>query len=95
MKSRNSKKRGPQGLSNDELKKLNERLRLEEDFKKLTAEKMEKSESWVKQAIKNGGQQALTDFSKGIFLGAAKSLVNELSPQFAEVAGFAPKKKKD
>lgn len=93
MKSRAAKKRGKEGLSNDELKKLNERLRLEEDYKKLTAEKMEKSESWVKQAIKTGGQQALTDFSKGVFLGAAKALVNELSPQFAEVAGFTPKKK--
>lgn len=93
MKSREAKKRGKEGLSNDELKKLNERLRLEEDYKKLTAEKMEKSESWVKQAIKTGGQQALTDFSKGVFLGAAKALVNELSPQFAEVAGFTPKKK--
>lgn len=95
MKSRNSKKRGPQGLSNDELRKLNERLRLEEDFKKLTAERMEKSESWVKEAIKKGGKDALSDFSKGIFLGSAKMLVREISPQFAEVAFKLKEKKKD
>lgn len=86
MKSRNAKKRGPQGLSNDELKKLNERLRLEEDYMKLTAEKMAKSESWVKEALKKGGKDALSEFSKGILLGSAKLLVREISPEFAKVA---------
>jgi hypothetical protein len=89
-KSRKDKSKGTKSLSNDELKKLNERLRLEEDYKKLTAQKIEKSESWVKRALEKGGEAALTDFSKGVFLGGAKLLVKELSPQFAEVA-FAMK----
>lgn len=96
MKSQSAKKKGPDGLSNDELRKLNERLQLEENYKRLTVEKLEKGESWVKQSIRNAGQQALTDFSKGIFLGSAKLLVKELSPEFAETAfGIQQKKKKD
>ena len=94
IKSRDSKSKAPSGLSNEELKKLNERLQLEETYKRLTAEKIEKSESFVKKAIKNGGEQALTEFSKGIFLGSAKLLVQKASPQFAEAA-FKLKDKKD
>lgn len=83
-RSRDSKSKGTKSLSNDELKKLNERLKLEEDYKKLT--KVEKSESWVKEAIQSAGKQALTDFSKGVFLGGAKLLVKEISPSFADAA---------
>lgn len=94
IKSRESKSRATSGLSNEELKKLNERLQLEATYKNLTAEKIQKSESFVKRAIKNGGEQALTEFSKGVFLGSAKLLVKEVSPQFAEAA-FKLKDKKD
>jgi hypothetical protein len=82
--SRSAKAKSPKGLSNDELKKLNERLKLEEEYKRLT--KVEKSESWVKEAMQSAGKQALTDFTKGIALGAAKSLVKEISPEFADIA---------
>ena len=95
MKSQTAKKRGKEGLSNDELKKLNERLRLEDDFKKLTAEKITASESWVKKSIRDAGQQALTDFTKGIFLGSAKMLVRNISPEFAQVAFKLKEKKKE
>ena len=96
VKSRDFKSKAPGGLSNEELKKLNERLQLEETYKRLTAEKIEKSESFVKKAIKNGGEQALTEFSKGIFLGSAKLLVQKASPQFAEAAfKLKDKDKKD
>lgn len=86
INSRQSKSRAPSGLSNDELKKLNERLQLEKTYKNLTVEQVQKSESFVKRAIQNGGEQALTEFSKGMFLGGAKVLVKEISPQFAELA---------
>jgi hypothetical protein len=95
VKSRSDKRKGPEGLTNDELKKLNERLRLEDDYKKLTAEKITKSENWVKQSIQSAGQQAVSEFAKGVFLGSAKLLVREISPGFAEAAGFAKKKKGD
>ena len=96
IKSRESKSKAPTGLSNEELKKLNERLQLEETYNRLTAEKIQKSESFVKAAIKKGGQDALSEFSKGIFLGSAKLLVKEISPQFAEAAfKLKDKEKKD
>ena len=95
MNSRMSKSKAPSGLSNDELKKLNERLQLEETYKRLTTEKIQKSESWVKKALTNASEQALTDFSKNVFLGSAKLLVKEISPQFAEAAFNIKEKKKD
>ena len=82
--SREARSRATEGLSNDELKKLNERLRLEADYRNLTTEKMQKSESFVKRAIKSGGEQALSEFSKTVFLGSAKLLVKQVSPEFAE-----------
>ena len=95
MKTQSAKKKGPDGLSNEDLKKTNERLRLEQEYKKLTADQITKSESWVKSSLQNAGQQALTDFSKGIMLGSAKLLVKELSPQLANAAFGLKEKKKD
>ena len=95
MKTQSAKKKGPDGLSNEDLKKTNERLRLEQEYKKLTADQITKSESWVKESLKSAGQQALTDFSKGIMLGSAKLLVKELSPQLANTAFGVKEKKKD
>ena len=95
MKTQSAKKKGPDGLSNEDLKKTNERLRLEQEYKKLTADQITKSESWVKSSLQNAGQQALTDFSKGIMLGSAKLLVKELSPQLANAAFGLKDKKKD
>ncbi len=94
MISRIAKSKAPTGLSNDELRKLNERLQLEDTYKKLSAEKMKKSESWVKAALLKASEQALTDFSKGVMLGSAKLLVKELSPQLAEVAFSGTKETK-
>lgn len=93
VKSRESKRKSPEGLSNEELRKLNERLQLEATYKNLTTAKVQKSESFVKKALRDGGGQALTEFSKGVFLGSAKLLVKELSPSFAETA-FNIKEKK-
>lgn len=87
--SRSSKSKGPDSLSNDELKKLNERLRLEEDYKRLTApEKVEKGESWIKGALAKAGKDTVSEITKGIMLGSAKLLIAELSPNLAKAAGF-------
>lgn len=91
VKSRESKSKGPEGLSNEELRRLNERLQLETTYKNLTAEKMVKAESFVGKVIKTAAGAALTDFSKGLFLGAAKMLVKEISPVMADMAfGIKP-----
>ena len=95
MKSRVDKSKTPAGLSNDQLKTLNDRLQLEENYKRLTADDRKKSESWVNKALTSASEQALTEFSKGLFLGSAKLLVKEFSPQFAETAFGMKEKKKD
>lgn len=92
--SRQNKSKAPEGLSNDELRKLNERLQLEAMYKNLTTEKIQKGESFVKKALKDASGQALTEFSKNVMLGAAKLLVKQVSPSFAEVA-FKVKDKKE
>ena len=95
VRSREHKKRATEGLSNEELRKLNERLQLEATYKNLTTEKIQKSESFVKSSLKNAGSQALTEFSKSVFLGSAKLLVKNISPEFAEAAFNIKEKKKD
>ena len=73
---------------------MNERLQLEETYKNLQQKKVE-SESFVKKAILKGGGEALSEFSKGVFLGSAKILVQQMAPQFAEDAfGMKSKDKK-
>ena len=86
IKSRRDKNKSPEGLSTEELRKLNERLQLESTYKNLTTEKIQKSESFVKKAIRSAGEQALSEFAKGVFLGSAKLLVKEISPEFARTA---------
>ena len=86
VKTRESRKKGSAGLSNEELRRINERLRLEADYKNLTTEKMEKAESFVGKALKKAAGDALTDFAKSAMLGGAKLLVKEISPEFADVA---------
>lgn len=95
MSSRVAKAKGTSKLSNDELRKVNERLQLEESYKRLTKDDLKKSESWVKKSLNSAGEQALTEFSKGVFLGSAKLLVKGLSPEFAETAFNVKEKKKD
>ena len=85
-KTRTAKKKGIERYSNDDLKKINERLQLEETYRRLTQQDRAKSESWVKQSIQKAAEGAVTDFTKGVFLGSAKLLVKNISPEFAEVA---------
>ena len=85
-KTRTAKKKGTDKFSNEDLRKINERLQLEDTYRRLTAPQMKKSESWVKQSIQKAAEGAVTDFTKGVFLGSAKLLVKNISPEFAEVA---------
>ena len=85
-KTRAAKKKGTDRFSNEDLRKINERLQLEDTYKRLTAPQMKKSESWVKQSIQKAAEGAVTDFTKGVFLGSAKLLVKNISPEFSEVA---------
>ena len=86
QRTRDAKKKGIKRYSNDDLKKINERLQLEETYRRLTQQDRAKSESWVKQSIQKAAEGAVTDFTKGVFLGSAKLLVKNISPEFSEVA---------
>jgi hypothetical protein len=88
--SRVNKKKGIDSLSNDELRKLNERLQLEEAYKRLTPEKIAKGENWLKDAIVAAGKDTVKDVAKGVMLGGAKLLIKQISPQIA-AAGFKMK----
>lgn len=92
--SRNAKTKGVKGLSNEELKKLNERLQLEETYKKLTKEDLKRGESWVKANMKKIGTAAFVTVGTGVAVGAAKMLIQKVNPKLAEVA-FSLKEKKD
>ena len=85
-KTRVAKKKGIDRFSNEDLRKINERLQLEDTYKRLSAAQMKKSESWVKQSIQKAATEAASDFAKGVFLGSAKLLVKNISPEFATVA---------
>ena len=85
-KSREDKAKSPEGLSNLELRSLNERLQLEATYKALTAEKIQKSESFVKSVLQNAGKSSMTTFTSAVFLGAAKTLVKQVSPTFYQAS---------
>ena len=85
-KTRTAKKKGTDKFSNEDLRKINERLQLEDTYKRLTAAQMQKSESWVKKSIQKAASEAASDFAKGVFLGSAKLLVKNISPEFATLA---------
>lgn len=73
-------------LSNEELRSVNERMQLEDTYKRLTSEQRAKGESWVKKSLATAGEQAFSTVAKGVMIGGAKLLIKELSPQFADAA---------
>lgn len=90
--SRKTKAKGTRGMSNEDLRKLNERLQLEETYKRLTQSDIKKSESWVQESIKTIGKNSLVNIGTGILTGSAKILIKQLSPELAS-AGFGMKDK--
>lgn len=85
-KSRMDKAKGIDTLSNDELKKLNERMQLESTYKNLTSAQVKTGDNLVSKALKDAAGQAITDVAKNSMIGAAKLLIKEISPSFAETA---------
>lgn len=86
IKSREDKRKGPSELSNEELKKLNERLQLERTYSSLTEAQVKQGQSMVGKALKDAASQAITDVAKNSMVAAAKLLIKEVSPSFAETA---------
>ena len=73
-------------MSNEELKRLNERLQLEDTFRKLNDTQIKNSKTWVSKVISDAGTQAATTFTSKVFLAGAKLMVQKVSPEFAKVA---------
>jgi len=86
IKARESRVKGTASLSNEELKKLNERIQLENAYKQLTEIQMKKAESFVGGVLKDAGKQAAISFTKDVMLAGAHLLVREFSPTFAKTA---------
>lgn len=82
--SRQIKAKPPKTLSNAELKRVNERLQLEETYKRLTTQDMQKSQSWVDKTLKTIGTSAITTVGGGILVGSAKLLIRHFYPKFAD-----------
>lgn len=66
------------GLSNAELKRLNERLQLEKSYRELTKAEITKGESYMKQIGKDILKQGLTEAGKGLVVGIAKIFTDKL-----------------
>ena len=66
------------GLSNAELKRLNERLQLEKSYRDLTKADTEKGESFMKQIGKDILKQGLTEAGKGLLVRVSKIFTDKL-----------------
>lgn len=89
--ARQNRSRSPSELSNDELRRLNERLQLESTYRNLTSPaQVKKGESWVQKALLAGAAGALTTITKEVALASAKKLVKS----FVELDAQDKKEKK-
>lgn len=82
-------RRGVKNLSNAELREINNRLKLEEEYQRLVnATSTKKGESMVKKALRNAGEQALSELSKGVMVGLGKKIISDLAPEIAKAGGM-------
>lgn len=72
-----SRRNATQGLSNAELKSLNERLQLEKTYRDLTAAETKQGESFSKTVMKDIAKQSLTEAGKALSVGLLKQFVTD------------------
>lgn len=73
--SRTDRKNATQGLSNAELRRLNDRLQLEKTYKELTAAENKRNESYAKGILKKIGEKTLVDAGSRLTTGLLNNLV--------------------
>ena len=73
--SKEDKSKAPKGLSNAELKRLNERMKLEKSYRELTAAEKKKGESFAKGILKDIAKQSLTEAGKNLATDVLTTLV--------------------
>lgn len=59
-----TKKGGTKALSNDDLRKLNERMRLEQDFSKLSTKDRARANGFIKSLLVNEGKHQVTKMTR-------------------------------
>ena len=84
LESRRFKAKAVAGLSTVELKKLNERLNLEKQYKDLTKDERQKGKTLVSKALSSGLEQTATTFVAGASLYAVKKAIEHFSPEAVE-----------
>lgn len=92
LESRRFKAKAVAGLSTVELKKLNERLNLEKQYKDLTKDERQKGKTFASKALSSGLEQTATTFVAGASLYAVKKAIEHFSPEAADQ--IFPKSKK-
>lgn len=75
--SRSDKKKATKGLSNAELKRLNERLQLEKTYKDLSEAEKKKGESVIKTVLKDIAKRSLTESGVKLSTGLLNTLVTD------------------
>ena len=89
--ARSLKKKGYKSLSNAELKKYNERLNLEKQFKDLSKQEQSKGKKFISDVLANSGKTAATTLATAAIVYGGKKLI---AAKFGEdVVGSMFKKK--
>lgn len=73
--SRSDRSKATAGLSNAELRRLNERLQLEKTYRDLTADEIRRGESFGKSILKEIAKQSLTEAGKELATGLMKNFI--------------------
>ena len=94
LESRRFKAKAVAGLNNAELKKLNERLNLEKQYKDLTKAERQKGKTFVSKALSSGLEQTTTTLVAGASLLAVRKAIEHFSPEAADQIFPKSKKKK-
>lgn len=92
LQSRSDRKKATQGLSNAELKRLNDRLQLEKTYKELTAAEIKRGESFSKSILKDIAKNSITKAGTTLATSLLKGYV--VKP-ILEKAGVAMEKDKN
>jgi len=75
--SKEDRAKATKGLSNSELKRLNERLQLEKTYKELSEAEKKKGESFAKGILKDITKGALTESGKKLLTNILNTVVTE------------------
>lgn len=94
MNSRILKSKASSGLSNEDLRKLNERLNLEKQYKDLTKDTISKGKNYLSDSVASGLKKTATTFVAASSLYAVKKLIETTMGDTVATEMFPSLKKK-